>query len=72
MESKFLVDGIMCPNCVAKITKALTAVDGVEQVSVSEDFKTVTVLHAGQVSAGAMKNAIEGITERKFTVTGQI
>lgn len=70
MESRFLVDGIMCPKCVAKVTKALMDVEGVEAVSVSESYETVTVSHTEHASAEAMKCAIEGIPERKFTVIG--
>lgn len=72
METKFVVEGIMCPNCVAKITGALKAVDGVKDVGVSEDYAVVTVLHDEGAGAEAMKAAIEGITARKFTVTGQV
>jgi copper chaperone CopZ len=70
METIFQVDGIMCPKCVAKVTAALTALGDVTAVQVSQDYQTVTIAHGPAVQPESMKNAIESIPERKFTVLG--
>lgn len=66
METKFKVSGIMCQNCVRKVTEALTAL-GASGVKVSDDFKTVTVTQEGLTRASMMR-AIEAIDNGKFIV----
>jgi copper chaperone len=46
MEKTVLnVDGMSCEHCVKAITKAVGALDGVGEVKVDLDAKTVTVTH---------------------------
>ncbi|GHU78074.1 copper chaperone CopZ [Clostridia bacterium] len=46
MEKSVLnVDGMSCEHCVKAITKAVGALDGVSEVKVDLDAKTVTVTH---------------------------
>lgn len=46
MEKTVLkVDGMSCEHCVKAITKAVGAIDGVDEVKVDLAEKTVTVRH---------------------------
>lgn len=46
MEKSVLkVDGMSCEHCVNAITKAVGALDGVDEVKVDLNQKTVTVTH---------------------------
>ncbi|MDD3414047.1 MAG: copper chaperone CopZ [Lachnospiraceae bacterium] len=49
MEKSVLkVDGMSCEHCVKAITKAVGAMDGVDEVNVDLTTKTVTVTHDGE------------------------
>lgn len=46
MEKTVLkVDGMSCEHCVKAITKAVSALEGVDEVKVDVTTKTVTVTH---------------------------
>lgn len=60
MQLKFNVEGMMCGNCEARLTRVLKAMEGVEEVvashqagSVIVDFDTTKVVEAD------LKEAIE-------------
>lgn len=53
------VEGMSCSHCVAAVTKALDALDGVSKVEVSLEDKTATVEYEAPATVAAMKEAIE-------------
>ncbi|MCF0120643.1 MAG: heavy-metal-associated domain-containing protein [Oscillospiraceae bacterium] len=66
MKNELKVKGIMCGNCVRKVTEALMAA-GAESVAVSDDLGTVTIVH-GDMAMGKIISTIEGIDNGKFKV----
>ncbi len=60
MEETLLdVEGMSCPSCVRHIDHALKAVDGVTNVDVRLREGRVLVKHEGQVSEGALVEALD-------------
>lgn len=61
MEKKILnVEGMSCSHCVNAVTKAVGGLDGVSNVEVDLDAKTVTVEYdADKVNLDNIKEAIE-------------
>ncbi|MEA5083481.1 MAG: copper chaperone CopZ [Lachnospiraceae bacterium] len=61
MENSVLkVDGMSCEHCVKAITKAVGALDGVDNVKVDLNQKTVTVIHdEAKASLNKIKLEIE-------------
>jgi P-type Cu+ transporter len=58
---RFPIDGMTCPSCVGRITRALRKVDGVEQVRVDLVQETATVRRdAAVASDSALAKAIAG------------
>ncbi len=54
------VEGMSCSHCVNAVTKAVTALEGVSEVNVDLEGKTVSVDYdADQVSPEGIKEAIE-------------
>ena len=51
------VKGMMCPHCVAHVKKALEAVDGVDDVTVSLDDANATV--KGSVDRASLIAAVK-------------
>ena len=51
------IEGMMCQHCVAHVTKALQAVEGVSDVNVSLDEKQATVT-ADLALAETLKKAV--------------
>lgn len=60
--SQFRVPDISCDHCVRAITKEVTALAGVAQVTVDIPTKVVTVNHADVASA----QLVEAINEAGF------
>ena len=58
MQKILKVEGMMCPRCVAHVTKALEEVAGVEKVEVSLKKKTATVNIGENVSEEALSEAV--------------
>ncbi len=56
MEKKLTIEGMMCKNCVAHVTKALNALPGVT-AAVDLDSKTATV--SGNADEAALRHAVE-------------
>lgn len=52
------VPDMMCGHCEMTVRKALSALDGVSDLSVDLQKKTVTVSHAAGISAEALLGAI--------------
>ena len=62
MTADYLVEGMTCSHCVSSVTEELTAVDGVERVSVdlrvgATSRVTVTSMHP--ISVDAVRTAVE-------------
>ena len=67
MVKTLYVDGMMCMRCVAHVEKALKAVDGVAEVSVSLEEKKAVVTLSKDVACEVLKKAVE---DDGYTVTG--
>ncbi len=65
MEKTIKVEGMMCPRCVAHVTKALQAVAGVQSVEVNLKKKTATVRLDEEV---ANEVFVAAITEAGYEV----
>ena len=59
MEKTLHVEGMMCQHCVARVKKALEAVDGVEEAVVDLDAKTAVAKLAHEVDDATLKAAVE-------------
>ena len=59
MVKTMKIEGMMCGHCEAHVKKALEALDGVESAQVSHESGTAVVTLASDVSADALKNAVE-------------
>ena len=59
MEKILKVEGMMCNHCVMHVQKALAAVPGVAEVTVSLDEKNAKVKLEQNVADKAFKTAIE-------------
>ncbi|MBE6591137.1 MAG: heavy metal translocating P-type ATPase [Ruminococcaceae bacterium] len=58
MEKVLKIEGMMCQHCVMHVQKALAAVDGVDEVTVSLEEKTARVKLGKKVSDEALTKAI--------------
>lgn len=59
MKKTFLVGGMMCENCAAAVTKAISAVHGVSSVKVDLAGKCAEVDYDGTASDKEIMDAIE-------------
>ena len=57
-EITLKVDGMRCPRCVQSVTEKLESLEGVENVNVSLEGKTVDVRFDSRTSIGAIEDAI--------------
>ena len=58
MEKKLHVEGMMCQHCVARVKKALEAVEGVEEALVDLDGKQATVKLSADVADDVLVKAV--------------
>ena len=58
MKKTLKIEGMMCPRCVAHVTKALQSVDGVINVEVNLKKKTAIVELNGEIENTALINVI--------------
>ena len=65
METVISIEGMMCKHCVAHVEKALTAVPGVETVTVSLEQNNAIV--TGSADKEALSAAV---VEAGYEVTG--
>ena len=65
MVKTLKIEGMMCQHCVAHVTKALQAVDGVDSVEVNLKKKTATVTLSKEVEDSVF---ISAITEAGYEV----
>ncbi len=66
MKKTFKVDGMMCPKCVAHVTKAIAALVGEENVTVDLASKTATVTLVNGVTE---QDIIDRVTEEGYPTT---
>jgi len=66
-EHRFQVPDMSCAHCERAIKEALLGVDGVYEVDVNLDTKTVVVHHDAVVNTGAMREAIQ---EAGYSIDG--
>lgn len=59
MVKTMKIEGMMCNHCVASVTKALSAVKGVENVEITLENGQAIVTAKESVSEKALKNAVE-------------
>ncbi len=69
MTTQFYVPEIACQHCVNAVTKEVSALDGIQQVDVEIDTKTVMVKHSEGVSVAAI---IDAINEAGYDDVSQI
>jgi len=55
MQTKLNVDGMSCEHCEKAVKKAVSAIDGVKDVTVDLAGKTVTVTHDEKVTIENIK-----------------
>jgi copper ion binding protein len=60
-SSVFTVKGMTCTGCMTKVTNAVTAVDGVNDVDVDISNGELTVLSDAPVEAEHIKKAIKDV-----------
>ena len=58
MEKKLNVEGMSCQHCVAHVTQALEAVEGVSKATVSLDEKNAVVELSSDVADSALVDAV--------------
>jgi len=59
MQTKLRVEGVTCSHCENTVIKALSAINGVTNVSVDLIEKMVTVIHDENTNEESLKNEIE-------------
>ena len=59
MTKTMKIEGMMCSHCEARVKKALEALDGVAEAAVSHETGSATVTLSADISADALKNAVE-------------
>ena len=60
-QTRYLVDGMDCAGCAAKIDTAVRRLPGIEEVSVSATAGTMTVRHNGQSDLTQLERAVTGL-----------
>ena len=63
-STTYQVEGMTCGHCAGRVTDALTALEGVQDVEidlVAGDTSTVTVISQRPMSAEAVRSAIEEV-----------
>ena len=60
-QTRYLVDGMDCAGCAAKIDTAVRRLPGIEDVSVSATAGTMTVRHNGQSDLTQLERAVTGL-----------
>ena len=67
MKRELKIEGMMCPNCVKHVTRALEGVAGVTGVEVSLEDKRAVVTAGSEVADETLKAAV---TDAGYEVTG--
>ncbi len=61
MKKTFLIDGMMCENCAAAVTKAISGVHGVSSVKVDLAGKCADVDYDGTASDKEIMDVIDDL-----------
>lgn len=61
MKTILKVEGMACNHCAHAIKAELSEIEGVKEVVVSLEEKTVTVEHEGNVAESKLKESIESL-----------
>lgn len=69
MEKTMKIEGMMCGHCEARVKKALEALPEVEQAAVSHSEGTAVVTLKAEVSADALKAAVEAQDYKVLSVS---
>ena len=64
MKKTVKIEGMMCGHCEMSVRKALEAIDGIEQATVSHETGTAECTMSKDVNADVIRKAIE---DRDFT-----
>ena len=64
-ETILSIEGMMCEHCKKSVTKALSEIEGVEEVAVDLEAKNATVISTIDLDFGMLKAAVE---EEGYTV----
>ena len=59
MTKTFVIEGMMCPHCEARVKKILEALDGVESAEVSHKSGTATLTLTKDIENGILKQTVE-------------
>ena len=59
MNKTITIEGMMCQHCVNAVKKALTGIDGVENVEVNLESKTAVITSSKEISDSTIKTVIE-------------
>lgn len=71
LQEQYLVEGMTCSHCVASVTEEVSAIDGVESVSIDLQVggaSRVTVVSNRPVPADQIRDAV---TEAGYTLVAQ-
>ena len=61
MEKTFVVKGMMCEHCKARVEKALEAIAGVKAIKINLKKKTVSISLDDSVTQEVIANAISAV-----------
>lgn len=61
MEKKLKVESMMCEKCVARVKRALEALDGVDEATVTLDDKTAIVSLSHEVADEVLIDAVTAL-----------
>jgi Cu+-exporting ATPase len=67
MKKTVKIEGMMCPHCQARVNKILSAMEGVDAVTVSLEDKAAYLTLSADVSNDAITKVI---TDNGYTVIG--
>jgi len=59
MQTKINVEGMTCSHCESAVIRAVSAINGVTDVTVDLAEKTVTIAHDESVTAACIQSEIE-------------
>ncbi len=61
MQVKIYLDGLHCPMCVGRVERMLSALQGVESVSVSLDEQCATLYLSEPIETELLKQTVEDL-----------
>ena len=67
MNKTIHIEGMMCAHCEATVKKALEALDGVDNATVSHEAGTAVVTLSAPVADDALRDAVQA---KDYKVTG--